>query len=271
MNKVKYIYKIENLINKKVYIGLTNNTKRRESRHFTDLKYNRHDSEHLQRSYNKYGVNNFKFEVLYSQKCDYLHIGEMEKKYIEIYDSYNNGYNMNEGGIGNNGFVSKFSKEDVFNITATVENVPRCGGVLSELFDTSRNSIARIANGETCIDNANNYKRLSAEEKFSIFKAFEEKHNIKNQVQTRLGDRARILSEHEYLYVLEYDRRHKRKSPTMAKILKCSDSTLRLFLRGKTNISIHNIYDSLSSQEKDVLYSSAKNLFENSASLCSNA
>lgn len=33
-----YIYKIENLINEKKYIGLTNNIKRRRARHFTDLK-----------------------------------------------------------------------------------------------------------------------------------------------------------------------------------------------------------------------------------------
>ena len=42
-----YIYKIENLKNGKKYIGLTNNIQRRRSRHFTDLKCNRHDNSFL--------------------------------------------------------------------------------------------------------------------------------------------------------------------------------------------------------------------------------
>lgn len=33
-----YIYKIENLLNHKKYIGLTNNIQRRRARHFTDLR-----------------------------------------------------------------------------------------------------------------------------------------------------------------------------------------------------------------------------------------
>ena len=42
-----YIYKIENLINQKKYIGLTNNIQRRRARHFTDLKNGRHDNHFL--------------------------------------------------------------------------------------------------------------------------------------------------------------------------------------------------------------------------------
>jgi hypothetical protein len=42
-----YIYKIENLINHKIYIGLTNNIIRRRNRHFTDLRCNRHDNSFL--------------------------------------------------------------------------------------------------------------------------------------------------------------------------------------------------------------------------------
>lgn len=42
-----YIYKIENLINHKKYIGLTNNIKRRRNRHFSDLEGNRHCNSFL--------------------------------------------------------------------------------------------------------------------------------------------------------------------------------------------------------------------------------
>ena len=54
-----YIYKIENLINHKKYIGLTNNIVRRKSRHFTDLKYNHHDNSFLQKEYNIFGKDTY--------------------------------------------------------------------------------------------------------------------------------------------------------------------------------------------------------------------
>ena len=59
-----YIYKIENIKNHKKYIGLTNNIKRRRSRHFTDLKCNRHENSFLQKEYNIFGKENFIFEIL---------------------------------------------------------------------------------------------------------------------------------------------------------------------------------------------------------------
>ena len=57
-----YIYKIENLINHKTYIGLTNNIVRRRNRHFTDLRCNRHDNSFLQKEVNIFGLDNFSFE-----------------------------------------------------------------------------------------------------------------------------------------------------------------------------------------------------------------
>lgn len=49
-----YIYKIENLINHKKYIGLTNNVIRRKLRHFSDLKGHRHDNLPLEERKNIY-------------------------------------------------------------------------------------------------------------------------------------------------------------------------------------------------------------------------
>ena len=61
-----YIYKIENLLNHKKYIGLTNNIARRRARHFTDLRCGRHDNSFLQKEFLRDGENNFSF-VLSSQ------------------------------------------------------------------------------------------------------------------------------------------------------------------------------------------------------------
>ena len=88
-----YIYKIENLVNHKVYIGLTNNIARRKIRHFTDLKCNRHDNHFLQKEYNIYGKENFSFNIEFEGDITSDEISNLEREYIKKYDSYKNGYN----------------------------------------------------------------------------------------------------------------------------------------------------------------------------------
>ena len=78
-----YIYKIENLINHRKYIGLTNNIQRRRNRHFTDLRCNRHDNSFLQKEFNIYGINNFSFDEIYQGDITSEEIGEKEKYYIK--------------------------------------------------------------------------------------------------------------------------------------------------------------------------------------------
>lgn len=58
------IYKITNLVNRKVYIGQSNKLNTRKSCHFYLLKNDKHHNDHLQRAYNKYGKDNFIFEVI---------------------------------------------------------------------------------------------------------------------------------------------------------------------------------------------------------------
>jgi group I intron endonuclease len=61
---MKGIYKITNLINNKVYIGQTYRLNEREREHLYRLERNEHHNEYLQKSYNKYGKDNFKFEII---------------------------------------------------------------------------------------------------------------------------------------------------------------------------------------------------------------
>lgn len=73
------IYKIENIVNGKVYVGQTNDLKRREITHFSSLRHNKHFNDYLQKSFNKYDESNFKFSIL--QVC---HSRE-ELNYYETY------------------------------------------------------------------------------------------------------------------------------------------------------------------------------------------
>lgn len=67
MNK-GFIYKITNIVNDNFYIGSTNNFKRRMFQHKSQLKNNKHSNKKLQNSYNKYGLDNFKFEIV--EECE---------------------------------------------------------------------------------------------------------------------------------------------------------------------------------------------------------
>ena len=58
------IYKITCSPNKKVYIGSSIDIDIRFYKHKSLLKNNKHVNKNLQNSYNKYGINNFKFEIL---------------------------------------------------------------------------------------------------------------------------------------------------------------------------------------------------------------
>ncbi len=91
-----YIYKITNKINGKCYIGQTI--------HDIEKRWNKHrkciGTENgcpgLRRAFEKYGLKNFKFEIVII--CFDTDLSKFEKEYIKKYDSYKNGYNLTHGG-----------------------------------------------------------------------------------------------------------------------------------------------------------------------------
>lgn len=93
------IYSITNKVNGKRYIGLSTNIKRRIASHKYQLKYNRHENFKLQRAWNKYGEESFKFDVLV-ECINSENLAQVEMDLIEKYDSFRNGYNCSKGGEG---------------------------------------------------------------------------------------------------------------------------------------------------------------------------
>lgn len=65
----KYIYKITNLINGKSYIGQTNDYKRRFREH-REKNYEKSDKL-LYKAFDKYGIENFSFEVIEDKTSNY--------------------------------------------------------------------------------------------------------------------------------------------------------------------------------------------------------
>lgn len=58
------IYKIINVINNKFYVGSAVDFKRRKTRHFSELRTNKHNNRHLQSAWNKYGEQSFVFVIV---------------------------------------------------------------------------------------------------------------------------------------------------------------------------------------------------------------
>ena len=94
MEHISGIYQIRNLVNDKIYIGSSNDLLKRKREHFCTLENGTHCNAHLQRAYNFYGKNNFKFEII--EICEEKYLLEVEQIYLDKYfDKGINCYNEN--------------------------------------------------------------------------------------------------------------------------------------------------------------------------------
>ena len=92
-----YIYKIQNLINNKIYIGQTSKSlEKRFQQHRNNYNKPYFSQLALYKAFNKYGIINFSFEEI--EEVPNTLLDEREKYWIEYYNSYNNGYNSTLGG-----------------------------------------------------------------------------------------------------------------------------------------------------------------------------
>ena len=153
------IYKIINIENKKVYVGSSVNLKSRKYEHYRNLKNNKHCNTYLQRAYNKYGKDNFKWEVLeyveYNEDKSMLkkNLLEREQHWINFLDvcDRKKGYNILTNAGSNLGM--KVSEETKNKMRVFMSgNKYSLGNILSE--DTkrmisenhSRHNIKRVVN-----------------------------------------------------------------------------------------------------------------------------
>lgn len=120
---IKSIYKITNIINNKVYIGQSNNPQKRWKEHIRLGKNNKNSK--LYSAINKYGVNNFIFEIIEENIKNY---NEREKYWIKYYNSIKNGYNICIGGeeppihYGEDSILSKYSNDIILKIQKDLIN-----------------------------------------------------------------------------------------------------------------------------------------------------
>lgn len=76
------IYKIINKVNGKYYIGRSHNIVGRWHEHRYLLRHNKHYNKIIQNAWNKYGEDNFIFEVI--KTCEKSEIKQVEQRFIDI-------------------------------------------------------------------------------------------------------------------------------------------------------------------------------------------
>jgi group I intron endonuclease len=88
------IYTIKSLKDNKILVGQSTNIFSRLSQHKFHLRNNTHDNRHLQNAYNKYGVDNFQFEVLVV--CEEQYLYSEENYWCNLLNTHNHkfGYNI---------------------------------------------------------------------------------------------------------------------------------------------------------------------------------
>lgn len=116
------VYKIENEIDGKMYIGASTNIKKRWSNHkdrafcTTDKEYNKV----LYQAFREFGLDVFNFFII-EEVDDLENLRNREKYYIQQFDSENNGYNV-AYAVEDKHHNHKLSKEDVIDIRTRYNN-----------------------------------------------------------------------------------------------------------------------------------------------------
>jgi len=97
------IYKVSNKINGKMYIGQTAKSLNKRIDEHVRCALNNRDAYYFHNAIRKYGKENFVWETI--AKCNSQEeLNKAEIKMIEKHNTFENGYNLNLGGHGNNGF-----------------------------------------------------------------------------------------------------------------------------------------------------------------------
>jgi group I intron endonuclease len=97
MKKISGIYGISCKIDGKIYIGQSNNIKKRWSDHQSKLRHNKHGNKNLQEAFNTYGEYNIdneeNFKYIIIEECKQSDLNVLESKWKTYYEG--NLYNKN--------------------------------------------------------------------------------------------------------------------------------------------------------------------------------
>lgn len=136
------IYKIENLINHKIYIGQSVHIERRWSEHcFSSTK------SIISNAIKKYGKQNFSFQVI--EECSEDELDEKEIFYIKKFNCIvPNGYNIKDYVEGNETIFSYYDKDTFQSIVSDIKDRKISFQEISEKYDITKRLVYYINSGE---------------------------------------------------------------------------------------------------------------------------
>lgn len=143
------IYKIENKINGKIYVGQSVSIEKRWTTHRNTAtnKYSDSYDYPLYRAIRKYGLENFTFSII--EECKVSELNEKEIYWIDFYKSYdkNFGYNLTLGG--NRSTPISLTLEKVEEIIKLLAETNLSQEEIGNLYNVSQRTISGINIGET--------------------------------------------------------------------------------------------------------------------------
>lgn len=175
-----YIYFIINQITKERYVGQTTNFSRRKSEHLIKLAENRHPNPKLQAAWNKYGEENFIIQKIQFDELSKEELDEQERTYIKLYNSYQNGYNLTEGGTGGD-TRSKLNFEQFCLAYFGNLTYPGMTNRTAKLLNADSSTISSIVRKQSYDKFRGLADELSEEEKQKYIQNFRELTNLDNK------------------------------------------------------------------------------------------
>jgi group I intron endonuclease len=110
--KISCIYKIVNIKNKKYYLGSTSNLYNRIGYHLSSLRKGNHVNEYLQNSFNKYGEQNFKVEVVL--KCSPSKLLKKEQEFLNKIIDRQKCFNISPIAGGGDNYTNHPRKKQIY-------------------------------------------------------------------------------------------------------------------------------------------------------------
>ena len=159
---MKGIYLITNIINNKKYVGQSTDIQRRWKDHIrfsSDQDKNIYCPK-LYRAINKYGIDNFKFEVLEDLSSVSGDITEREEYWIKYYDTVNSGYNSvypTKVLVGENNPNVTLTYLQVLDIMDLLRNSKISQQDIAKTYGVAASTIYRINRGEAWFDSTIDY------------------------------------------------------------------------------------------------------------------
>lgn len=149
------IYKIQNLINQKCYIGQSTNIERRwrdEKRTAFDPIAKNYNYP-ISKAFRKYGLENFNFEII--EECAQSELNERERYWINQYDSFFNGYNQTLGGDSTKNL--NINKDQIINIINDLKTTNSYHKEIAEKNNISIEMVQGINTGRYWFSEFENY------------------------------------------------------------------------------------------------------------------